>query len=175
MKAVLVRWVLPLSIPLVLAGLLFMRGKGAPSAVAPPTGKLERHTGGTVEYASFSDRVRVVNFWATWCAPCKEELPALLRVMDAYEGRGAQLLAVNQDGGDQLKEQVEEFLLTHPAITSLRTRVYYGDDAFLRQFHVDALPTTYVLDRHGAVVKTFLGAVTEEGLKRALDRALDAR
>jgi thiol-disulfide isomerase/thioredoxin len=135
-------------------------------------GGLTRHQGdkARVDFASFNGRVRVVNFWATWCAPCQKEIPELLKTAKEFEPQGVELLAVDQDSGEDARDYVDEFLLSHPS--DLGRYVFYGDDKFMSQFRVEALPTTYVLDKRGAVVERFVGPLTADVLTRAINRAL---
>ena len=158
-------------LPLGLFVALWLNGRTTPqqSASLKQAGTLTRHTGGTVPFASLQGHVRIVNFWATWCPPCVKEIPELLRVAKSMEAEGVVLLAVNADGSEQPKAFVDEFLLQHPS--GLGQFVVYGDEPFLAQFRVTALPTTFVLDRAGQLVERFEGGLDESSLRAALVKA----
>jgi thiol-disulfide isomerase/thioredoxin len=95
--------------------------------------------------ADFRGRVAVVNFWATWCAPCVEEMPALDRLHASLAPEGIEVVAISVDrGGMRL---VGPFFETH----GLRALPVYLDQtgASMRAFGVRGLPTTIVVDRQG--------------------------
>jgi thiol-disulfide isomerase/thioredoxin len=95
--------------------------------------------------------VVVVNFWATWCQPCREELPSLERLRDAMRGRRFEVLAVNVAEGDS---RVKRFLDDVP----LRLPVLLDRDGETqRAWKVRGLPATFLLDREGIIRYWYLG------------------
>jgi thiol-disulfide isomerase/thioredoxin len=102
--------------------------------------------GAAVRVGDDGARVRVVDFWASWCEPCREQLPALDRLHEAYGARGLTVYAVSFD---QDRAQVEAFLEHAP----LRLTVLWdkGGERLAGPLAVDRLPTTLVLDRAGVV------------------------
>ena len=154
-----------------MAGLVLGFALGCKSSPVALHGKLDRHVGGPFALATLQNKVVVVNFWATWCGPCKREIPDILAVMKDYEAKGVVLLAVDQDDGEQNHEVVEEFLLTHP-VAGLKPYIVYPDETFMKTFEVTGLPTTYVLDAQGKTLAKFLGGVSAPVLRSNLDAAL---
>jgi cytochrome c biogenesis protein CcmG, thiol:disulfide interchange protein DsbE len=108
--------------------------------------------------------VTVVAFWATWCGPCREELPRVLEVV--AHRPGVRLLAVNQDEREGQLAAVQQWLSSLPA---LAPSVVLGDDSVARSWHVDALPTVAVIDREGQVRGSRTGTVTNAELEGWLD------
>ena len=108
--------------------------------------------GKTLSLADFAGRVVLVNFWATWCAPCREEMPSLERLQTRLGDKLA-ILAISQDSGGE--KAVAPFVARY-GITALRT---YLDptSAVGRAFKVDGLPTSFLIDRHGRVVGQVVG------------------
>ncbi len=108
----------------------------------------------------------VLNFWATWCPPCREEMPALERVYQARRQDGVVVLGVNQM---EAKAQVQRFLdergITFPI--ALDTDGEVG-----RAYRVRALPTTYFIDRHGVIRDMVIGGPMSEALLRSKIAAL---
>jgi len=102
--------------------------------------------------ASLHGEVVVINFWASWCQPCRSELPALDALNARMAGRGARVLAVSID---QDPRNVERFVKTH----HLSLPVFHdGPDGLAKALDLQHIPFTIVLDRDGAVAYTSSGA-----------------
>lgn len=118
-------------------------------------------------------RITVVNVWATWCEPCKEEFPDLVAVAKAYAPRGVRLLFVSTDFGDARPEAVK-FLKAQGA--KLPSYVQTGkDEPFIEALSPDwvgTLPSTFIFDAHGERKGFFQGKVERAALEEALDRLL---
>ncbi len=119
-------------------------------------------------------RLTIVNVWATWCTPCKEEFPDLLAVARAYESKGVRLMFVSTDfGGDEA--QAVRFLKAQgaPLPSFLKTG---KDEAFIETLSpkwVGTLPATVIFDDNGKRVGFFQGKVAREALEEALNALLD--
>ena len=120
---------------------------------------LESLDGQTVALSDYVGRPVFLNFWATWCAPCRREFPAFARFMSEQTGAGPIVLTINQ--GDT-NEQVQEFLdsLEIDDITVLMDRDFDLPDLYPS----NKLPTTYVVDAAGFVRYTKYGEVTYDDL-----------
>jgi thiol-disulfide isomerase/thioredoxin len=118
-------------------------------------------------------RVTVVDFWATWCAPCKVSMPRVQKLWAEYQPRGAELYSVDTDDPSPDREKdVRAFL----AENGLRFPVVVDDGTASEAFSVVALPTLLLVDRTGQVIWTHVGALTpsrERDLRAALERALN--
>ena len=114
---------------------------------------LEILDGGKLKLSDLRGKVVVVNFWATWCPPCRSEMPSLERMKGMMKGEPIEIVAVNA-GEDE--DQISEFREgVKPALT-FRLALDRNADA-MKAFSISALPTTYVIDRHGQVVYRALG------------------
>jgi len=123
-----------------------------------PDFTLELLGGGQVSLSELRGQAVVVNLWASWCPPCRAEMPALQRVYEANRARGLEILAVNttfQDTQAGAAAFVREFGLTFP-IPLDRT----GEVS--RSYLLRALPTTFFIDRGGVIRKVVLGGPMSE-------------
>ncbi|MBI2152431.1 MAG: TlpA family protein disulfide reductase [Candidatus Rokubacteria bacterium] len=108
--------------------------------------------GKTLRLADYKGQVLFLNFWATWCPPCKEEMPAMERLYQRYKGQGFAVLAVSVDaeGAPVVTPFVKEHKLTFPI--GLDPKM-----ALAERYGVRALPTSFLVDRKGTLVALALG------------------
>ena len=137
-----------------------------------PDFELKSLDGRTVKLSDFHGKVVVLNFWATWCAPCRASMPRVQKVWQEYKPNGVELYSVDTDDPSPDREsQVSEFLMQN----RLTFPVVLDDGTAEHAFAVASLPTMLLLDRSGHVVWSHVGAFTaprERDLRAALDRAL---
>jgi thiol-disulfide isomerase/thioredoxin len=140
-----------------------------PHSVAPPF-HAERIDSPAIDLASLKGKVVVVNFWATWCPPCREELPYLISTVKEFEPKGVVLVAMNRDDRPGQREVVTSFLATFPQLYPY-TALGSPEDA--ERYQVKALPSVYVIDREGKLSASFQGQASESQLRRWIQAALD--
>jgi peroxiredoxin len=116
--------------------------------------------------ARWRDGVVVVNFWATWCPPCVEEMPDLQRVHDDYAGRGVTVIGLGIDSPSSLRRFRDEHRLTLPLFAAGAAG---SELARALGNGVGALPYTIVIDRKGRIVRARLGQIRPDELRRWLD------
>jgi thiol-disulfide isomerase/thioredoxin len=110
--------------------------------------------------------VLVVNFWASWCVPCRTEQPSLNQVARTYRGRGVRFIGINvRESRGAAQSYVEEFQIPYPSLY---------DQAALNAARLQAfaLPSTFILDRDGVVAYRLTGKTTVEIVSARLDRLL---
>jgi thiol-disulfide isomerase/thioredoxin len=113
-------------------------------------------------------KVLVVNFWATWCEPCREEIPAFVKLQEKYRARGLQFVGIAIDQRDKIQIFAQQFGINYPVLLGGIDAVEISRQSGNR---VGALPFTVVLDRHGRIVGRELGKASEarlEGLFHSL-------
>ena len=114
-------------------------------------------------------RVMVCNFWATWCAPCREEIPLLIAAQQQHSSSMVQIVGIGIDHADKIVEFAAQLKITYPLLvadsTALDTMKQLGNRS-------GGLPFTVVLDRRGVVAKTRLGALKPGELDLILEPLL---
>jgi cytochrome c biogenesis protein CcmG/thiol:disulfide interchange protein DsbE len=164
-------------------GELVLDASGVPQYLSPLQGKpappftLEDLSGNKVSLASFKGHALAINFWATWCAPCKIETPWLIDLRNQYAAQGFEVLAVSADDIDRNdpkkfsdeKQEIARFVqrmkMPYPVLID-------ADSISEPYGGLDALPTTYFVDRNGTVVAAQLGMSTKEELEKNIKKAL---
>lgn len=123
--------------------------------------------GETVEPADYRSKVVLINFWATWCGPCRREQPGLQRVWEEYEDRGVFFLGVNERDPDVTAalSYLEEFGVTYPSISD-------PAGAWADDFGLLGMPYTFFVDRTGTMRYVAVGPIEEQEIRDLLDRLL---
>ena len=159
-----------------LAGLLYLgvmeaqQSKLMPDGAAPPSFQMERYGGGKLALSDLRGKVVMLDFWATWCPPCQEEMPSLVKLAKEYESQGLVFVAASRDDDDVKEEVVAQFVNRH--LPDLAPYVVYANDEVAAAFKVEALPTLYFLDREGKVTDAVRGMMSEPAIRRRIENAL---
>ena len=126
-------------------------------------------SGKKVSLADFKGHPVVVNFWATWCGPCKLEMPWFEEFYGKYKGQGLVVLGVSQDDEDTPKDKIAEAVqkigVTYPILLPSKT---IAKDYAL----ADYLPETFYLDKNGVVVEHSLGAPPKDEMEAHVRKAM---
>jgi peroxiredoxin len=118
-----------------------------------PNFTLEDLNGSSVALSDYRGQVVIVNLWASWCLPCRAEMPEIRDVYAANRDRGLVVLAVNstiQDDEVEARAFVQEFGLTFPVLLD-------REDLVGRRYRLRALPTTFFIDRRGIIRTVIVG------------------
>lgn len=103
-------------------------------------------SGGELSLSEHRGEIVFLNFWATWCPPCREEMPSMQALYDELHDEGLEMLAVNVlESEDVAREFIDEFGFTYPVPMDRNGRV-------MLRYGVRAYPTTYIIDREGFVI-----------------------
>jgi thiol-disulfide isomerase/thioredoxin len=122
-------------------------------------------------------QVLIVDFWATWCAPCREELPQLVTMAEGYRSKGVTFTTVSCDYPEQ-KTQALSYIRQKGASGPYYIRQVDDDDKFVASIDSKwskssgALPALFLYDRNGRLAESFVGATSMKVIRTALDRSL---
>ena len=117
----------------------------------------------------WSGKVIVANFWATWCAPCREEMPMFVRLQREHADKGLQFVGIAVDDAGKVRQFAQEINLNYPALIG-----GYGAMELSKTLgnSLMALPFTVIVDRQGRIAHTQLGPLKEEQLTRIIGHLL---
>jgi len=111
--------------------------------------------------AAWDGKVLVLNFWATWCQPCRREIPALMDLQKKYGSRGLQIIGIAVDDRDDVKKFVSEFGVNYPILAgeddAMETATAYGNE-------IGVLPYSVVVSRTGYIQETYFGELSTSAL-----------
>jgi cytochrome c biogenesis protein CcmG, thiol:disulfide interchange protein DsbE len=148
-------------------GLQLVRQRQTQPASGPaPDFTITTLQGEELTLSQMKGKVVIINFWASWCGPCREEAPALQSIWEKYGDKGVVVLGVAYtDTESGAREFVEEFGQTYPNGMDLGTKI--SD-----KYHIQGVPETFIVDQDGNVAQFIFANVTEAGLTRIIDRLL---
>lgn len=132
-----------------------------------PDFDLKDVNGKVVHLSDFRGKAVLLDFWATWCGPCKIEVPWFIDFQRKYKDRGLVVIGVAMDdeGWKAVKPFLDEMKVNY--------RVVMGNDATADLYGgVEALPTTFVLDREGRIAKTHVGLSSKEDFEEEIEKIL---
>ncbi len=122
--------------------------------------------GRNVKLADFKGKVILLNFWATWCGPCKVEIPGFVELYNAYKDKGFVVLGISTDDApEQLKAFSQQMRITYPVLVgsdrSDITDVAYGP--------MWGIPVSFLIGKDGTICHRYMGLATKEQLERELN------
>jgi len=148
-----------------------LRERLLPARAAAPQFDVERLGGGRVKLSELRGQVVLVDFWASWCPPCREELPSLMKLAAEYAPKGVALVAMDQLESDS-RAAVGVFLSREQIQPPANAQVAFGTDDVFELYRIEALPTLYVLDREGRISDVHRGFWEEPSVRSAIENAL---
>ena len=139
------------------------RSTRAPHGTPAPAFTLRDTGGREVSLASLRGKVVAVNFWASWCAPCRSEIPEFAKVYASKRGKCFEMLGLAEESGtrDEVVESARNLGINYPVLLDDDGKV--SDD-----FKITAYPRTFLIDVHGDIRKVFEGEVDAAHLEEAL-------
>jgi cytochrome c biogenesis protein CcmG/thiol:disulfide interchange protein DsbE len=160
---------LAVAVVVALLGLLIWKvAHGSGKTAQPENFNLSRlDRSGKLELASLRGKVVVLNFWASWCIPCKEEAPEIEELWKQYRSQGVVVVGVDtKDFSGDAKSFMRRYGITYPV-------VHDGEGKLWGPYGVTGVPETRLIGRHGKYVATqFYGAVKKADLRAGIEEAL---
>lgn len=170
----ILKWVVLIAVVPVVLAILLPRDtsippgnvKPAAARAAMPDFKLRELGGTDWKLSSHRGKVVLVNFWATWCSPCREETPGLIRIAHRYAAKGVTIAGISMDegGAAPVRKFLHDFGVDYP--------IMMPDSSFLLANEIENLPTTFLIDRQGRIAKTYVGGVRESVFRADIERLL---
>lgn len=126
------------------------------AAETAPAWRLKGLDGKDVTLSQFRGKVVLVDFWATWCAPCRAEMPAYVAIQKKYAEQGLVIVGISLDaqGPAVVKKFIDSLGITYPVVM--------GNDDVTEAYKVRVMPTTFLIDREGKIRHTKLGAIADQ-------------
>jgi thiol-disulfide isomerase/thioredoxin len=122
-------------------------------------------TGKAQPLSQWQGKTLVVNFWASWCAPCVKEMPELSELQRQIQGQGVQIIGIGIDSQEKIREFASKYPVSYPLYVSGMEGIELGRQMGNTK---GGLPFTLLLDSHGTVKKTYLGQLDMSELRKDL-------
>ena len=137
---------------------------------AAPDFLLQQLDGSPLRFSELQGRPVLVNFWATWCPPCRKEMPLLIETYDANKERGFVVVAVNlQEGDGPVRRFAEEFGIDFPVVMDRTGQVA---ETWRVGGPIRGLPASYFVDEDGVIQDVYFGGMNEDVLRERLAKIL---
>lgn len=134
---------------------------------AAPNWKLTGLDGNLVSLSDFAGKVVVLDFWATWCPPCRQEIPDFVKLQEKFRDKGLVVVGVSldQQGAETVKSFAKEHGINYPVVLANKdTLKAYGD--------VQSIPTTFIINREGKIVNSHVGFTDAETFEKEIKALL---
>jgi peroxiredoxin len=132
-----------------------------------PGWELEDASGSKVKLSDFEGKIVLLDFWATWCPPCVQEIPGFIKLHEKYKDKGVAVVGVSLDQGgwQAVKPFIEKHKVTYPIVL--------GNMEVAQAYEIQPIPTTFILDPSGKIVNTLIGYHPPEVFEKEIEALLE--
>jgi len=151
LEPIRLRFAVILSVCLGLAFLLFHCAKEEKGPSLAPEFSLKTLTGEEISLSKYKGKTLLIDFWATWCGPCRESIPHLVHLHKTYRGQGLEVVGLSMDKGDP--KTVDHFVKS----LDIPYPIAIAPEEIARAYGVNGLPTTVLIDKEGKIREKIVG------------------
>lgn len=149
--------------------LLALSGYVSTTSAEPIDFSYETTEGKTLKLSDYRGKWVLINFWATWCPPCREEIPLFVETQERYGPKGLQIIGIALDEARDVRDFADTYFINYPNLIGdawvMQLMAQYGN-------RIGSLPFSVVVDPEGYIRSRKMGAYTKESLQKALIRPL---
>ena len=149
---------------------------------AAPEFSLQDLSGKKVTLSSYKGKAVLINFWATWCGPCKLETPWIVELRNRYAGQGFEVIGVDSEGDDLDPSDTAGLAKEKSAVAAFVQQehmpypVLLGGDSLTKPYGgLDAMPTSFYVDRNGTVIASQMGISSKDDMEAKIRKTLGAK
>jgi thiol-disulfide isomerase/thioredoxin len=134
--------------------------------------ELQAVSGGPIKIAKYSGKPMIINLWATWCGPCRMEIPELVKLHQEYRGKGLEVIGLSTENPEESNDKVKRFVQDFNV--GYRIGWATADVAIALMQGTDSIPQSFVIGRDGRVIRRFVGfnQTTPPQIRAAIEEAL---
>jgi peroxiredoxin len=153
---------------IIMVSFMFVFGNAQPAKEQKaPNFSLKTENGKLIELSKLKGKAVVVNFWATWCGPCRAEIPDFIKVYNTYKSKGLEIIGISldEDGWTKVKPFIDKNNMNYPVVL--------GDMKVVRDYgNPEAIPTTFFIDKKGNIIDQQVGMLTKKMLEQRIQKLL---